>query len=575
MPDGFTISDPPAPPENADAKGRKQSQRERIIDSVQDAEVTFWRDADGNAFATVPYQEQKRRYRVRSRAFALMVRSLYGAANPVTGKNGARPGSVSDAAMNDALAAFEAMALTGEVRTPEVRCMLHASAVWLDLGDDGWRVVRVSPEGWRIVDAADVSLIRPNGTRALPTPGRDPDALAKLRRLLNVANDADFRLIVAWLIAALHPSGPYVVLAVDGEQGSAKSTFCRMLRRLVDPNKAELRAPPRCEDDLLIAAQNGRVVALDNVSFIEPWLADAICRLATGAGLGKRQLYSDGDEVLVCIARPVLLNGIPSLLARGDLADRAVALTLMPIADDLRRPEADMRRDFEAAASGVLALLLDGLAMALRRLPDLRLDRLPRMADFARLACAAAPAFGWTEAEMLAAIERNREGATVAVIESDPLAEAVQAIAIERGASGWKGTATQLLADVNQRVPLEVQRERGWPKDSTRLSGRLRRVAPALRRAGVDVMLPAQGGRGGRTISIEITAAEQRSQRSDRSEATDQRSEDGASVSERSTKPLKENGSNRWNAGNADSPLPPGADGWGTLGNARGWEGTL
>ena len=61
-----------------------------------------------------------------------------------------------------------------------------------------------------------------------------------------------------------------------------------MLRMLVDPNRAELRATPKTEDDLLIAATNGRVVAFDAVSQIDPSLADALCRVATGAGFGKR-----------------------------------------------------------------------------------------------------------------------------------------------------------------------------------------------------------------------------------------------------------------------------------------------
>ncbi len=233
-------------------------------------------------------------------------------------------------------------------------------------------------------------------------------------------------LFAAWLVGALHPAGPYAVLAVDGEQGSAKSTTCRMLRRLVDPNKADLRAPPRCEDSLVVAATSARVVALDNVSFIEADTADALCRLATGGGLSKRRLYTDGEEHLVAVARPVLLNGIPSLLARGDLADRALAVTLPPILDARRRPEAEMWADFERAAPGILALLLDALAIGLRDVPTVQLPRLPRMADFARLACAAAPAFGWEPVAMLEALEGNRADAIEAVIEADPMAVAVR-----------------------------------------------------------------------------------------------------------------------------------------------------
>jgi putative DNA primase/helicase len=259
------------------------------------------------------------------------------------------------------------------------------------------------------------------------------------------------------------------------------------------------------------------------MSFIDAEVADDLCRLATGAGLGKRAHYTNGDEFIMDATRPVLLNGIPSLLARGDLADRALAVTLPAIPDASRRPEAEVWRDFDAAAPGILALLLDALALGLRDMETVQLSRLPRMADFARLACAAAPAFGWTAEDMLDAIEGNREDAVGAVIESDPVAVAVRELMEPSDARAnptpeWRGTASELLGEVNHRAPLAAQRERGWPKDAARLSTRLRRLAPALRRAAIEIALPTTGGRAGRTVTIRRRDdAEQRSERSQRS----------------------------------------------------------
>ena len=72
--------------------------------------------------------------------------------------------------------------------------------------------------------------------------------------------------VCAWLIGALHPRGPYPLLVPNGEQGSAKSFLCRVLRRLIDPNEAELRSEPRDERDLVIAGCNSWLIALDNLS---------------------------------------------------------------------------------------------------------------------------------------------------------------------------------------------------------------------------------------------------------------------------------------------------------------------
>ena len=114
----------------------------------------------------------------------------------------------------------------------------------------------------------------------------------------------------------------------------------------------------------------------------------ALCRLATGGGFAVRQLYTDQDEVLFDAARPVSLNGIEDIVERPDLADRAVFLTLEPIPEERRRPEAEIRAAFEAERPRILGALLDAVVEGLKNLPETRLPKLPRMADFALWATA-------------------------------------------------------------------------------------------------------------------------------------------------------------------------------------------
>jgi hypothetical protein len=205
------------------------------------------------------------------------------------------------------------------------------------------------------------------------------------------------------------------------------------------------------------------------------------------------------------------------------------------------------------------------------------------MADFARLACAAAPAFGWNDEAVLAAMTVNRAASVETVMGSDPIAGAVEEIQTDYP-DGWDGTASQLLGAINLRVAPEVKNERGWPKDAARLSTRLKRAAPALRRVGVDVVLPTGGGRSGRVIVIRPTdkgnQRSERSERSDDSQAADitakhwnalerstgfgnaddsghrngESSRNADSVPERSANSLNNNWWNTGNAGNADSP---------------------
>jgi hypothetical protein len=228
--------------------------------------------------------------------------------------------------------------------------------------------------------------------QALPEPVSD-GSIKELRPFLNVKTDEEFILAVSWLLAGLRSRGPYPVLVPFGEQGTGKSSFCRNLRSLIDPNKAPLRTLPRDERDLCISAQNGWVIATDNVSRLPAWLSDAYCRLATGGGMATRQLYSDQDEIIFDAQRPIVLNGIPEFVTRPDLADRAVFLTLQPISKDRCRSDNELAADFKEAHPRILGALLDAVAHGLDRLPQASRDELPRMADFAVWARACETAF--------------------------------------------------------------------------------------------------------------------------------------------------------------------------------------
>jgi hypothetical protein len=292
------------------------------------------------------------------------------------------------------------------------------------------------------------------------------------------------------------------VIVLSGEQGSAKSTFSAILRALLDPNTAPLRALPREDRDLFIAASNGHVLAFDNVSGLPAWISDTLCRLATGGGFAVRQLYSDQDEVLFDAARPVILNGIEDIVTRPDLADRAVFLTLEPIPEDRRRPEQELWAAFELERPRILGVLLDAVVMGLAMLPQTRLDKLPRMADFALWATACETAL-WPSGTFWSAYCGNRDEAVDGVIDADPIAAAVRAVMTAR--TEWTGTASELLGALADMSGERIAKAKTWPDTPRALAGRLRRAATFLRKIGIDIGFEREGR--ARTRIIRITRA--------------------------------------------------------------------
>jgi len=296
----------------------------------------------------------------------------------------------------------------------------------------------------------------------LPLRGGSIEALAPF---VNLASDNDFVLVVAWLLGALRAGGPYPVLSVAGEQGSAKTVLSKLLRTLIDPSVAPVRALPRDERELFIAASNGHVLAFDNLSGLPPWLSDTLCRLTSGGAFSTRRLFTDQDEILFTAARPVILNGIEDVITCPDLADRAILRMLAPIAERQRRPEHALWRAFELARPHILGALLDAAAHGLQMLPQVRLKRLPRMADFALWAAACESAFR-PAGTLEAAYANNRRNAIENIVDADPVAACVREIMADR--AQWTGSASDLLQVGTNRS--------GWPKSPRALAGRLRRA---------------------------------------------------------------------------------------------------
>ncbi|MCH8112738.1 MAG: hypothetical protein IH905_12410, partial [Proteobacteria bacterium] len=307
-----------------------------------------------------------------------------------------------------------------------------------------------------------------------------------LEKFLNVRTEGDLKLVLGWLVMAFNPRGPYPILVLNGEQGSAKSTAARLLRSIVDPSQAPLRSPPREERDLLVAARNSWVIAFDNLSAIREWLADALCRIATGGGSSARQLYTDSEEVIFEAMRPVVLNGIPDLATRPDLADRAIVLKLPTISDPERRIETEFWAEFNAASGRILGFLLGAVSTALERRNKVQIESIPRMADFCIWAEAAAPAFGWKPGEFTKAYRANRQDAISIVVTSDLVSENVLTLIDE--VKVWQGAASDLLDKLNLRVSDQIKRSDQWPKAPNALSNRLRRAAPGLRAMGLEVI---------------------------------------------------------------------------------------
>ncbi|MGP0069142.1 MAG: hypothetical protein ACLQGP_36775 [Isosphaeraceae bacterium] len=409
-------------------------------------------------------------------------------------------GAPSGEALSMATRTLEAKAChRGDKREVFIRVGAEGDSHYLDLCNDWWQVVRVDAGSWEVVPTSPAAFRRSSGMMTLPTPVRG-GSLELLRKYVNVASDDDFRLLVGWLLSSFRPNGPYPILILQGEQGSCKSTTSRVLRRLVDPHAAMLRSEPKNIRDLMISAYATWLTAYDNLSGVPSWLSDAMCRLATGGGFTARALYSDEDEVQFAAMRPILLNGIDDVAERPDLLDRAVLLRLPTIEEEDRQEEAVFWKTFEFEQALILGALLDTYAKAVKLLPDVRLDSLPRMADFCRFGEAVGRAAGWGENRFQDAYRSNIEGGTNSAAEASPVATAVRML-MSSQQEDWKGTCGELLEKLTLVIGEQQARSKTWPSEPRKISGDLTRLAPVLRRLGIYITrLKERSNRGSQIV---------------------------------------------------------------------------
>jgi hypothetical protein len=478
-----------AGPEVPEEKGEKGGSRAtQLVSLVLSAGAELFHDPEGRPYLAVPVGNHREVLTLETAAFRDWLTGL----------------AFSETKMVPAKAAIEEAERTligmakfqGPQRDVGLRLASSGGSTYLDLADLEWRAVEITPGGWQVVSTPAVYFRRAKGMLALPEPRRGGD-LTALRDILNLGSERNWRLTVAYLLGCLMPRGPYPILILHGEQGSAKSTTARGLRYLLDPHATALRAAPKEERDLAISAHNNLVLAYDNLSDIRPWLSDALCRVATGSGFATRQLYTNEDEAQIAAARPVLLNGIAAEMAnRPDLLDRAVVLELPVISDESRRTEQEVWGQLKQARPLLLGALLDAAATGLRTLPDLRPASLPRMADWARWVEACAPALGWKPGEFLADYTGLRAELDGHILGQWPVYPVLEKMLDE--AEEFQGTVGRLRDRLNavRQDHFGDLLPRDWPSTAKALGQQLKEHAPNLRRVGIVYEALGRGNKG-------------------------------------------------------------------------------
>jgi len=380
---------------------------------------------------------------------------------------------------------------------------LHTRYAWLDgeiwIDMDGFRAIRVHSRGWEIVDEPPILFRHFSQQKPLPEPVRG-GAPQKLLDLLNFSDFHMQRLFLGYCVAVMVPDIPVCILIIHGRQGTGKSTILRLIKRLVDPCVNELHGEIRKMEDYALAAWKHWLLYFDNLSKIPAWFSDVMSRTSTGDGYETRTLYSNQDSTIFSYKRGIGIASINQLADKPDLLERSIIISPDTIGTDSRLDETEFWKKFESVKGEILGCLLDALSRAIRIRSMVKLERPPRMSDFAHWAAAGAMAMGIKLHEFQEALDMNSLMQNRAAIDSSVFTQTV--IKMVEGAQSWSGSPDDLLEAITRIAePMKTNTNaKSWPTNSVWAARRLNEIIPVLEAIGISANITRKAS--GRWIEL-------------------------------------------------------------------------
>lgn len=363
----------------------------------------------------------------------------------------------------------------------------YGKGVEIDVGDEQHTRVRITPGAVDIIVAGSATLfVRSPVMKSIVLPADHGD-FNLLRKYLPNLDFFDFLLLVGWLTYTIaHPkaeSTKYVILVLDGGQGSGKSFLCIVIGSLIDPSAVGAQLLHSNSKDLAIAGRNSHILMFDNIRSFTPAMSDTLCVASTGGAISSRTLYTNDGQSVMRLHVAMVLNGIHPFISQSDLAQRCLPITLKPLSPSSRVSEKQLITDFQNDLPVIQRGLYNLIASILQHLPDAEVLYPERMLDFSQWLAALELALGHPK-DRLGAIQEHYSEALkqgqLSSLQDNLLGATLIDFAESMRSNSWSGSPTDLYQELTDQVLPTTAKSRDWPQNAIALSKRLHPLQPAL-----------------------------------------------------------------------------------------------
>jgi hypothetical protein len=332
--------------------------------------------------------------------------------------------------------------------------------------------------------------------------GDERTILEDLSFLINIKEPDQKLLFLVSLHCLFIPHIQRPIFVLHGDQGTAKTTTSTLIKELVDPSILKNLRIGNSYTEFIQQVSHHYLLCLDNLTSLPPWMSDALCRLVTGEGFSKRELYTNDDDMIYSLMRCITLNGINLVPNKPDLLDRCLIFELETISKTDRIDEAIYWESFNEMKPKLLGAIFSVLSKAIKIYPTIYLKSKPRMADFAKWGAAVAEAMGYSTEEFINAYNENISIQNTEALEASPIAKVI--INFMENRPDWSGSATDLFDKISliaEDLMIDTK-DRRYTNDPRWLWRRLKEVKPNLAAIGIFIEKDDTDRAHGRVIRI-------------------------------------------------------------------------
>ena len=452
-----------------------ETQSEILLRLVEENEAVVFHDSSNDCYISLAINGHRELYEIRSENCRLWLSKLF---YDHTRKPIKKEYLIQAIDVLFAKAFFD----SGESISLYERVAKKGNDFWYDLTNNDWQAVKITAEGWRIENNPPLLFRRYRHQKPQTCPSVNGDIL-KLLKFINIKKRKT--LFLCWVVSCFIPDIPHAMPVIHGEKGAAKTTACVLLKKLIDPSSLETLTLTNSSDALRVNLQQHWFLPFDNVSHIGEETSDTLCRAITGGGIQVRRLYTDSEDCIFTFRKCLAINGINNVAGRPDLLDRAILIELSRISEDERQELSIILNEFEKDLPQILGGIFDILSKAMAIYPTVKLDKLPRMADFAKWCYAIAEAMGYGGQVFIDEYACNQEYQNMELLNSNTVA--ILVIEFMKDLPEWSGQMSELydaLATLAEKIGIS-KKSKGFPSQPNVLSRWLNGLRSNLSAIGI------------------------------------------------------------------------------------------